>query len=361
MRILHWMPHYHPDTGGVETLARHLLPALARRGHEQAVVVAHGEHALPDRMEVDGIPILRCHLARFTETKNIVELLKMRGQLSAFYREFQPTLDHVHYSGVVTFLYSLAKVARPMLLTLHSVVKDMPHGPETITQRLLSEARWVTGVSQATLNEAIAWWPPIADHCSVVMNGLVPPLIAPSAWPSGVPHLVAVGRLVPEKGFDAAIDLLGLLPDVRLTIAGDGPVRAALEERARPYGDRVRFTGWVAQADLPALLATASVVVVPSRWQEPFCLVALEAAFAARPVVATIAGGLPEVVANGETGWLVPMDDVAAMADRVRRVIDDPIAAAAMGLHARQRALTRFALERCADEYDALYRAVLPD
>lgn len=361
MRIMHWMPRYHPDVGGVEVLARHLLPALARRGYEQAVISVHGDFVVPDRTEVDGIPVLRVHLARFMQNRDLGEMLRMRMAMTAFYKAFKPTLDHVHWAGPATFLYTLAPATAPMLCTLHSVVAEMPHGPETTTQRLLSGARWVTGVSQATLDEGRAWWPAIEDRCSVVMNGLVPHAAPPLPYPDGPAHVVAAGRLVAEKGFDVIIDALAQLPDVRLTIAGDGPMRPLLEERARPYGSRVVFPGWVSQADLPALMGSAHVVAVPSRWQEPFCLVALEAALAARPVVASRAGGLPEVVLDGTTGLIVPMDDVTAMAQAIDALLRDPTRAAAFGATARDRALTEFTLGRCVDAYDTLYRRVAND
>jgi glycogen(starch) synthase len=111
----------------------------------------------------------------------------------------------------------------------------------------------------------------------------------------------------------------------------------------------------VAPHDVPALINTASVVVVPSRWNEPFGLVALEAALMARPVVAARAGGLAEVVEHGTTGLLADKEDAVAFARAVTDLLADPVWADRIGSTARRRARERFAWDRCVDEYERLY------
>jgi glycogen(starch) synthase len=109
---------------------------------------------------------------------------------------------------------------------------------------------------------------------------------------------------------------------------------------------------------VPELINTASVVVVPSRWDEPFGLVALEAALMARPVVATRAGGLAEVVEHGITGFVIEKDDVVALASAVVHLLEHPGEADRIGSAARRRALERFAWDGCVDEYERLYQHV---
>ena len=98
---------------------------------------------------------------------------------------------------------------------------------------------------------------------------------------------------------------------------------------------------------------------MPSRFVEPFGLVAVETALMSRPIVATRIGGIPEIVDDGETGYLVPADDPAALAYKIKALIADPARAERMGFLARERALKRFSIDHCADEFDRIYRGAL--
>ena len=109
---------------------------------------------------------------------------------------------------------------------------------------------------------------------------------------------------------------------------------------------------------MPALLNSATVVLVPSRIGEGFGLVALEAALMARPVVASQFGALPEVVVDGETGLLVERDDPAALAAAITTLLEHPETATAMGQAGRRRAQTLFGLGPHVDAFDALYRRI---
>jgi glycogen(starch) synthase len=142
-----------------------------------------------------------------------------------------------------------------------------------------------------------------------------------------------------------------------LLIAGDGAKLSEIAAQVHRLGleRAVELPGWVEPDEVPALLARASLVVVPSRWREAFGLVALQAAFAARPVVATRVGGLEEVVEDAATGLLVPREDASAMAHAILALLDDPARARALGGRARDRALQRFSWAAHLDAYDALY------
>jgi len=151
------------------------------------------------------------------------------------------------------------------------------------------------------------------------------PVAAPVRTPSGRdpglahPLVLAVGRLHPQKGYDVLVDALPLLGDVTVAVAGDGPLRAELEARA----PQVRWLG--RRDDVADLYAVADVVVLPSVW-EARSLTAQEALRAGRPLVATAVGGLPALVGDGAV--LVPPGDPVALATEVRRLLDDPVAAA---------------------------------
>jgi glycogen(starch) synthase len=104
------------------------------------------------------------------------------------------------------------------------------------------------------------------------------------------------------------------------------------------------------------VINTATLMIVPSRYREPFALVAVEAAQMARPVVATRTGGLEETVAHGESGLLVEHESPGALADAIAFLFDHPVAAARLGSAGRRRAAELFGLERCVDAYERLYR-----
>ena len=141
----------------------------------------------------------------------------------------------------------------------------------------------------------------------------------------GRPVVLAVGRCARQKGFDILLDAAVILqhrdPAPLPVIAGDGPLAGPLAKQARAAGTEVRFLG--PRADVPALLAVADVVVVPSRWEgQP--LIVQEALRAGRPLVASRAGGIPAL--TGEAGaLLVPPGDPARLAAAVASVLDDPV------------------------------------
>ncbi len=155
-----------------------------------------------------------------------------------------------------------------------------------------------------------------------------PPLVATGTDPGmGHPLVLAVGRLHPQKGYDVLLDALPVLADAVVAVAGDGPLAGPLRARA----PQVRWLG--RRDDIADLLAAADVVVLPSRW-EARSLTAQEAMRQGRPLVCSAVGGLPDLVRDGAV--LVPAGDAGALGAAVRRLLDDPAAAAALGGRARQ-------------------------
>jgi glycogen(starch) synthase len=214
------------------------------------------------------------------------------------------------------------------------------------------------------IEEAQRQVPEIVPRSSAIINGLAVPDLAPAPLPFDPPTLLCLGRLARQKGFDLALlalrSLVARVPGIRMVVAGDGPLRADLERLAAglELGSAVRFTGWVEPQEVPALLNTATIVVMPS-WNEGLPLVAIQAAQMGRPIVATRVSGNPEVVDDGNTGLLIEPGDPGALADAIVSLLGDPAAAERMGAAARRRALELFTLDRCADEYFALYRQLV--
>jgi glycogen(starch) synthase len=172
--------------------------------------------------------------------------------------------------------------------------------------------------------------------------------------------LLVLGRLIRDKGVDLAISAFAAIadrfPELRMVIGGDGPERTSLEVHAASMGvaDRIEFLGWGSPEEVPALLNSATIVVMPSH-REGLPSVALEAALMARPVVATQVGGVPEVVADRKTGLLVPPGNELALTLALRHLLDRPDTAARLGEAARARAQLIFGFTKYVDTYEALY------
>jgi len=171
-----------------------------------------------------------------------------------------------------------------------------------------------------------------------------------------------VSHLWGGKGIDiflrAAATLAGSRPNVRFLVVGEGPERDNLANLATKLGiaERVIFTGM--RKDIPAMFAAMDVTVFSSH-AESLGMVAAEAMAAGRPVVSTRSGGPEEIVADGETGFLVPCGDAEAIGHAVLELLRDPDLRARMGVAGTERAARQFSAERMAAAYEKLYREIL--
>ncbi len=171
-------------------------------------------------------------------------------------------------------------------------------------------------------------------------------------------EVLVAGRLVSEKAVDTAVRAIALVPgEVRLHIAGDGPMRPELERLAAEVAPgRVVFHGRLPKDDLHDLLRSSVVTVMPSRWYENQPLAVLESMANGVPVVATDLGGTPELVRPGIDGALVPADDPQRMADAIADFTTNPDKAFLMGRSGRERIEEEFKPEDHLAGLDALYR-----
>lgn len=176
------------------------------------------------------------------------------------------------------------------------------------------------------------------------------------------PIVVFAGRLVREKGADVLVRAFARvrsrLPGARLLLAGDGPQREALNALVSDLGlsDAVRMPGHITRAEMERRFAPAWVQVVPSRWVEPFGVVAVEAMMRGTAVIATFAGGLSEIVRDGRTGLLVPPGDVDRLAGALLRLLQNREEAEAMGRAGREVALASYNDVGSVEAFSEIYR-----
>lgn len=172
--------------------------------------------------------------------------------------------------------------------------------------------------------------------------------------------LLTLSRLHEKKGLDILLQSLAQLPRCVAWLAGDGPLEGELKAQAARLGvsERVRFLGW--RTDRGALLRAADICVLPSRW-EPFGTVMLEAWVAGAPLVAAASQGPSAFVRDGHNGLLVPIDDVAALTEALRRVIDDAELKARLIAGGRMDYETGFTREAVTGRMIGLYRRLIAE
>jgi glycogen(starch) synthase len=361
--------------GGMQTHTGELSRALDRRGVRQVVVTSRppgrprreglGEHGTVVRL---GLPVPVFRQGYAWPAAAVVARAAARADLV-----------HAHLGedlAVVPIALAAARRFRlPMVLTVHTSV---------------AHTLAVTGLRSALLKAVGGWWeqfgarradavitltPRLAElltgsgipagRVRVIPSGVPDALFdadGPSADPvAGVPRprVLFLGRLHRQKGVEVLVRAAAALPGVQVVLAGDGPERAALRRLAGRLGlaDRVHLLGFVPRRQVPALLRSADVLALPSRYEELGTAV-LEGLRAGVPVVASDTGGIPSVLTDEVDGLLVPAGQPAALAAALRRVLTDDALARRLARQGRQRSRD-YSWETLVDRVHDVYTGAL--
>lgn len=368
MKILHLVENFFPNIGGAQYVAGELASAQAARGDAVEIVVTGPRGELPAEDTWNGIPVHRFDFRTALEKKDIEKILSVRNSMKKLREAIRPDVTHVHLwgPGAALHMQTHHTAPSPWVVTVHVPVPKPAQGSADNVGNILRSASAIAAISDYSRQNILAHTG-ATSRVRLIYNAVRMPNRSFGALPWEPPLLLCMGRIVPEKGFDLVIEAFARVhaqfPDARLMVVGDGPERASLECRAEDLGvaGRTKFLGWVAPDEVPEVLDRSTIMLVPSRCEELFGLVAVEAALAGRPVVATRTGGLPEVVLDGRTGILVPVDDVDAMANAITQLLGDRELATRLGSNAADSARNRFGLESFVANYDDLYREVLKD
>jgi glycosyltransferase involved in cell wall biosynthesis len=353
-------------TGGAE---RHLLEMwrrLDRSRFDVRIAVLKREGAFTPQVEALGLPITDLGVGR-----RIYDARGLRGflRLLALVREFRPDVVHGYLFGPNLFAALAGRLAHVPVTCVAKRNVDAFESPRQVrVQRFAHRlATHVTAVSEEVAASSVALGIP-RSRVTVIPNGVDvsrfdgrdarPADAGLPAIPGGVPLIGSVGCLAPRKDYGTLLEALARLAatgrDVRAAIAGDGPDRADLEARSRALGlaERVAFLG--ERGDVDRLLPAFDVFVLSSR-EEGIPNALLEAMAAARPCVVTRVGGNAEVLRDGDTGWLVPPRDPAALAAAIAAALDDPASARARGRAARESVRTERSIDAMVRRHEAFY------
>lgn len=352
-----------PGYYGGEVHLLQLACGLVRRGHEVSCCVPPGS-GLAVRLAAAGLDVTTVRFVDWFEPSGA-------ARAAAWLRRRRPDILHTHcprdhyLAAVVTRGTPICNVG-----TRHEL---RPIGAPLFKRPFFRRFAAMIAVSEAVRAAFVASRVMDPDRVVTVRNGVDtdrPPqargdLRRSVGLADGTPVVGYVGRLSPGKGIDTLIEAMALLrrdggTRARLFIVGDDPSRGGayggalrrLAARLDPGGS-THFFGWV--EDAAAAGVDFDLQVVPSR-AEPCGLATLEGMVHGHAIVATDAGGSPELVRDGREGLLVPPGDPAALAARLGRLLGDPELSARLGAAARQRVRQEFSLSRMLDGVEGVYR-----
>jgi glycogen synthase len=376
VNILLFPSAYFPSLGGVEEMTRHTARQLMKLGHNVGVVTNRWPRDLAKREIVDDVvvfrPALRTSGAGWKSNLSYLLTSAMTTkQVKDLVTKFRADVIHVHcvWPGVRYALDVAKAFGLPVVVTLHGELTMDATGlyqksryARDMLRRALAESRRVTAVSAHTLLEAKAFaGDSLMSNAIVIPNGVdteefehQQPYFHPR------PFVLAMGRLVEQKGFDLLLRAWKALrlEGIDLLIAGEGSQRTALEELSRSLAidDSVVLLGRANRKTVAALYAGCMCFVLPSR-QEPFGIVLLEAMASGAPIVATHVGGVAEVVEDDVSAVLVQAS-VDGLKVGLRRILTNDVLRRRLALEGRER-VKRFTWSAITRKYVEIYQSVV--
>ena len=346
------------ETGGAEMMVLHLARELSRAGHPVRVVSLHGDDTdVAGLMRRAGVDVVALNKAGGPDPRTV---LRLRAQM----RDFSPAVVHTHLP-VLEYVLPAARLYGRRVRIIHTVHNLAREETRHRVLRAVNRRAFSHGVVPVALNEEVRSsicreYALPASAVPVVGNGIdLDAFRGPQRrGPRGAgARLLCVARLAPAKNHALLLRTVARLResgrDVSLTLVGDGPLRGALEERARELGisERVRFAG--RRTDTAAFYRDCDLFVLLSDY-EGMPMSIIEAMASGLPVVATRAGGVAELVDDGVNGALVEAD-AAAAAGAIAAICDDPALYARLSAGA-VRTSSHYSAEAMMEKYVDLYR-----
>ena len=369
-------------------IARHCLglsKALAKQGHEVYLVTLEFPGA-PLQENIEGVKVHRV-LIELGHPNFMIWVFVfnhfMEKKIATLSREVDFDVIHVHdWLTALAGISSKYFLNKPLVSTVHSMEIGRSQGLHNSDSFLIDgiewwmtyEAKHVIACSNSVKRELENHFHLPSGKITVIPNGVEIGKFEIDVNRENVkrlygiePHervVLFVGRLVPQKGVDSLIKAIPLIAsrhrNVKFLISGDGWSRGYLEDLAKRtgFGNRIRFLGFIPDSELPKLIASADVLVVPSIY-EPFGIVALEGMAAGTPVVAANVGGLAEIIEHEKTGVLVYPGNPESIAWGVNRVLSDPGFSRWITENAKNKVKEVYSWNAIAEKTVALYERII--
>jgi glycosyltransferase involved in cell wall biosynthesis len=342
---------------GSEAHLLQLLPDLRERGWDVRFLMLHedepGAWEFARELAARGVPLDDIRLRADVDPIAF-------GEVTAYLARVRPRILHTHLVHADVYGQLAGSLSRvPLRLSTKHGFNEFREGRWFgVADRSVSSLAHVHVAISRGLAQYLAETEGFHEEAFEIVHYGISSSGEASPYTGSEPRLVCIGRLIPIKGhlvlLRAFARTRARVPGITLDVAGRGPLTPALRSYARELGleGATRFLGFV--SPVQAAIEDAAIVVVPSLG-EGFGMVALEAMERARPVIASAVGGLPEIVADGETGLIVPAADVEALADAIVALAADLPRASEMGRAGRARALEQFTPEQCVGRIEELY------
>lgn len=370
--IVHFGKYYFPDAGGIESVTVSLAKGAVRAGHTVSVVCFEKTPASNTEI-IDGVQIIRAPIAKLLASQP----LGFKYFLQCISAARKANVVHLHAPNMLGALCALFIPPRTRLLVhWHSDVLNkgvLGKILRPLESALLRRANSIVATSQvyADASETLA---PFKDKIAVVPIGVpdakhddsdsqLPPKLESQIGSRKI--VLAVGRLVPYKGFDVLIRAAQQLDKHSVVvIVGGGPLQQELQQAIMQGGveDRVVLAGRLSDAALHALFERAALYCLPSTYRaEAFGVVLLEAMTYGLPIVASdIPGsGVPWVNQHGVSGLNVPVGDAKALTDAFNQILGSEELRSRLSKGARQRFLAEFTEDVSVDRMMATYESIL--
>lgn len=379
VRILHVI---RPAEGGMKGHLLALAGGLHKFGYD-IEVACPGDSSLAREIQGLGLAV---HFINLVGPLNPIQDLRCVIQLYKIVRQGQYDIIHFHgaKAGLVGRIAAVASRCPRTVLTAHNFIiyDEVPLAKKILFkygEKLLSRAtsRIIT-VSEALKADLTDNYQLKAEHITPVYNGIDTAKYlerrdhAPTKtkWGIGQAKYVigTVARMAPQKGLQYLLEAVALIKktdprkagEIACVVAGDGPLQAELANQAKRLGieNQIIFPGFV--RDMPDVLACLDIFVIPSI-AEGLSITTIEAMAAGLPVIASRVGGLPELVDEGVTGYLVEPRNPSALAQAILKMMNEPEKARTMGENGRALACRNFSTETMISNTCKVYEQVLAE
>jgi glycosyltransferase involved in cell wall biosynthesis len=366
VKILQQCMYFPPETGGLESYVLDLTGGLVRAGHEVRMLTSRSVPGTLARESVHGVDVVRTW---FPGKSTMGWAAHTLASIPA-HRKLASDADILHAQTFASALPGMLSRSPdlPLVLTLHtSHFQRRRKSPlwRPILKRIIASSDWLITASSELLEMALELYPhPRAEALTNAVDTSVFRPTAPTVAPTpGRRLIIAPCRLFPPKGVIHLIEAMPRLArerDVELAIVGEGPDRASLESRVSQLGvtDRVRFLGQRKREDMPAILSSGEIVVMPSL-MEATSIAALESMACERPVAASAVGGLLELV-DEDVGTHFQPADPDDLVEKVSALLDrDDLEE--VGARARRRVIERWGLDRLIGRHLEIYQTLMDE